>query len=127
MGKILEIDEDRVKAVAKKCPEWKAGLKELFPGAFPQNKFLCGTVFTRELDKTVWQLRHAPGNKQYCLTDVFSGYNMLKHGGLLIFSRNPPSKEIEVPVEDLGLKVVKQPFWSEVICRILKTEGILQD
>lgn len=41
----LEIDSERVVALSKKCPQWKYGLKELFPKAFEGEGELSASDF----------------------------------------------------------------------------------
>ena len=52
MGKKLEIDEEKVLELSKKCPDWKGGLEALFPEAFIPK----GPKFDRsKLNLQVWE------------------------------------------------------------------------
>jgi hypothetical protein len=131
MGKILQIDEDNVKALAKKCPQWKDGLKELFPEAFPQRMFECGTIFATHpkegKDAVLYKLRHAPGNKQYCLADLLTGFNMRDNkssgrgsGTDTLYFYRKTSKMIEIPIDELGLSVVPMGVWLSSVQTVKK-------
>ena len=128
MGKKHLVDEDNVIALAKKCPDWKKGLSELFPDIFPRTLFPCGTIFLGRDEATLWQLRHAPGNKQYLLTDMWTGYNYkrpdkgITRDEVWIFHR-VNNKEIEVPAADLGLRPVPKEHWAycfeTILCSVV--------
>ena len=46
MAKIVQTTDERVQALAEKCPDMKQALEELFPDAFPKvSHFRTGTMF----------------------------------------------------------------------------------
>lgn len=67
--KVLQIKQSRVLAAAEKCPDWKAGLKEMFPDAFenePIGLRCGGRILTNQgrLLAFVWE-------KEICLDSRF--------------------------------------------------------
>ena len=97
MSKILQIEEEKVLKLAKKCPQWEDGLKELFPESFtipckPYPKLMkgsCGSIYLAVGKNKGWCLILATYNGYCFLDEVSQDFEIIDNftdfGGTLYF------------------------------------------